>query len=514
MNGAESLMRTAAAAGIEVFFDDTATTEMPLVSALESAPGLRPVLGLFEGVCTGAADGYGRMTGAPALTLLHLGPGFANGIANLHNARRAQSPVVNLIGDHATWHAQADAPLAADIESLARPVSAWVRRVGSAKQLAADFAEALRAAHTPPGGVASLIVPADCQWDEAAAPAPVQSPPSPRSVEDSTIAAAADALRGEGRCALLIGAAALGEAGQRAAARVASVTGCSLLHHTFVARVERGAGLPRVERLPYFPEQAIEVLKPFQRIVLAGAREPVSFFGYPGLPSRLAPDTAQRIELAPPEADAVGALEALAEHLGAAREVVRAEAGPPPERPSGALDPGSLGQALAAVQPEGAIVMDESATSGLAYLVHATSAPPHTLLGLTGGAIGQGLPCAVGAAVACPERRVIALQGDGGGMYTLQALWTAAREGLDLLAVICANRAYRILQVELARAGVETLSRQESALTDLSQPALDWVALARGMGVPGTRVDTADAFADAAARALSEPGPALIEALV
>jgi acetolactate synthase-1/2/3 large subunit len=324
MNGAESLMRTAAAAGIEVCFANPGTTEMPLVSALESAPGLRPVLGLFEGVCTGAADGYGRMTGAPALTLLHLGPGFANGIANLHNARRAQSPVVNLIGDHATWHAQADAPLAADIESLARPVSAWVRRVGSAKQLAADFAEALRAAHTPPGGVASLIVPADCQWDEAAAPAPVQSPPSPRSVEDSTIAAAADALRGEGRCALLIGAAALGEAGQRAAARVASVTGCSLLHHTFVARVERGAGLPRVERLPYFPEQAIEVLKPFQRIVLAGAREPVSFFGYPGLPSRLAPDTAQRIELAPPEADAVRALEALAEHLGAAREVVRA----------------------------------------------------------------------------------------------------------------------------------------------------------------------------------------------
>ncbi len=514
MNGAESLMRTAAAAGVEVCFANPGTTEMPLVSALGAVPGLRGVLGLFEGVCTGAADGYGRMAGVPALTLLHLGPGFANGIANLHNARRAHAPVVNLIGDHATWHAQVDAPLTADIESLARPVSAWVRTVGSARRLAGDFAEALRAALTPPGNVASLIVPADCQWDEAVAPAPVPSAPAPRAVEDRAIAAAAAALRGEGRSALLIGASALGEVGQCTAARIASATGCQLLHHTFVARVERGAGLPRVERLPYFPEQAIEVLKPFQRIVLAGAREPVSFFGYRGLPSRLAPETAQVVELAPPEADVVGALEALGEQLGAARETARADGGSRPERPGGALTPDSLARALAALQPEGAIVMDESATTGITYLAHAASAPPHTVLGLTGGAIGQGLPCAVGAAIACPDRRVIALQGDGGGMYTLQALWTAAREGLDLLAVICANRAYRILQVELARAGVETLGRQESALTELTQPALDWVALARGMGVPGTRADTAEAFATAVERALGEPGPALIEALV
>jgi acetolactate synthase-1/2/3 large subunit len=514
MNGAESLMRTAAAAGVEVCFANPGTTEMPLVSALDAVPGVRGVLGLFEGVCTGAADGYGRMAGKPALTLLHLGPGFANGIANLHNARRAHAPVVNLIGDHATWHARADAPLTVDIESLARPVSTWVRRAASAAQLAQDFAQAIRASLTPPGRVASLIVPADCQWEEAGAPAPVPSAPAPRAVEEGAIAAAAAALRGDGGAALLIGGSALGEAGLRAAARIASATGCRLLHHTFVARVERGAGLPPVERLPYFPEQAIEVLKSFQRIVLAGAREPVAFFGYRGLPSRLAPETAQVIELAALGADVVGALEALGEHLGAAQEAAGAGGDSRPQRPSGALTPGSLGQAVAAAQPEGAIVMDESATAGLAYLAHAASAPRHTLLGLTGGAIGQGLPCAVGAAIACPDRKVIALQGDGGGMYTLQALWTAAREALDVVAVICANRAYRILQVELARAGVEAPGPQASALTQLSQPELDWVALARGMGVPGARADTGDAFATAFERALGEPGPALIEALL
>ncbi|HEY5657222.1 MAG TPA: acetolactate synthase large subunit [Myxococcota bacterium] len=514
MNGAESLMRTAAAAGVEVCFANPGTTELPLVSALDAVPGLRGVLGLFEGVCTGAADGYARMAGKPALTLLHLGPGFANGIANLHNARRASSPVLNLIGEHATWHAPADAPLAADIESLARPVSVWVRRAASAAGLAGDFAEGIRAALTPPGGVASLIAPADCQWEEGGVPATVSAAPPPRAVGDAAIVAAAAALRGEGRAALLLGGSGLGVAGQRAAARVASASGCHMLHHTFVARVERGAGLPRVERLPYFPEQAIEVLKPFQRIVLAGAREPVSFFGYPGLPSRLAPETAEITELAAADADVVGALEALAERLGAPRDVPYPASEPRPQRPGGALTPETLGQAVVAAQPEGAIVMDESATAGLAYLALAPSAPPHTLLGLTGGAIGQGLPCAVGAAIACPDRRVIALQGDGGGMYTLQALWTAAREGLDVVAVICANRAYRILQVELARAGVEQPGPQAARLTQLSQPELDWVALARGMGVPGTRADTADAFAEALERALREPGPALIEALL
>lgn len=514
MNGAEALLRTAVSAGVDVCFANPGTTEMQLVAALDAVPGMRALLGLFEGVCTGAADGYARMTRKPALTLLHLGPGFANGIANLHNARRARVPVVNLIGDHATWHLPFDAPLSSDIESLARPVSGWVRSSASVKELARDGAEAIRAALTPPGQVATLIVPQDCAWDAAEGPARMTPPPAPARVADAAIAAAAAAL-GSGEPALLfLGGEALGERALREASRVAAATGCRVLFETFFTRLERGGDLPAFERLPYFPEQAREALGACRQLILAGAREPVGFFGYRDGRSRLAPDGARIQLLAAPGDDVAGALEALAERVGAPARAAAAPRPARPGRPTGPLDPARLGQALAALQPEGAIVVDEAATSGLAYAALAAGAPRHTVLSLTGGAIGQGLPCATGAAVACPDRKVIAFQADGSGMYTLQALWTCARESLDVVAVICANHAYRILQAELARAGIAEPGANARTLTDLSHPELDWVSLARGLGVPGRRVDTAEALCDALARALAEPGPALIEAVL
>jgi acetolactate synthase-1/2/3 large subunit len=512
VNGAESLLRTAAAAGVDLCLANPGTTEMQLVAGLDAVAGVRAVLGLFEGVCTGAADGYARMTGRPALTLLHLGPGFANGIANLHNARRAHSPLVNLVGDHASWHLAADAPLTSDIESLARPVSAWMRTTTSAKRAAGDVAEAIAAARTAPGGVATLVLPQDSQWEEAGGPARPIEPAPPRAPDDSAVEAAAAALGAGPHAALFLGGRALSERGLRAAARVAAASGCRVLHETFFARLERGAGVPAFERLPYFPEQASQALASLEQLVLAGAREPVAFFGYPDGASRLAPDAAEVLELADAETDAVAALEQLAERLAAGEVAVTDVARP--ERPTGELGVASLGQALAALQPEGAIVMDEGATSGLAYFALAAGARRHTLLSLTGGAIGQGLPCAVGAALACPSRKVIALQADGSGMYTLQALWTAAREGLDIVTVVCANRAYRILQAELGRAGIAEPGPQARSLTDLTHPEIDWVSLARGLGVPGTRVETADAFCSAFEGALAEPGPSLIEALL
>jgi acetolactate synthase-1/2/3 large subunit len=517
MNGAESLVHTARAAGVEVCFANPGTTEMPLVVALDSVPGVRAVLGLFEGVCTGAADGWSRMRGRPALTLLHLGPGLANGLANLHNARRARSPMVNLIGDHATWHQAADAPLASDIASLAAPVSCFVRSSATARDLAGDAADAIAASLRAPGGVASLIVPADCQWGEAAGPAAWTEPPAPPPVTDAAVARAAEALRGSGPSILMLGGRALSARGLREAERVAAACGARLVAEGFAARLERGAGLPAPERLPYFPEQAVAFLKGTVHVVLAGATEPVAFFGYPDGPSRLVPPGTRTALLARPEDDVVEALAALAERLGAPTSASlprRAAAPEQPAAPGGALNPDALGRALAALQPEGAIVVEEGATSGVAYALHAAAAPPHTALGLTGGAIGQGLPCATGAAVACPERRVIALQADGSGMYTVQALWTQARESLDVTTVVCANRAYRILRVELARAGVAEPGPQALALTDLGRPVLDWVALARGLGVPGVRVESADELVAALRRSLAEPGPTLIEAVL
>jgi len=514
MNGAEALLHTARAAGIRVCFANPGTTEMPLVAALDSVPDLRGILGLFEGVCTGAADGYGRMTDRPALTLLHLGPGFANGIANLHNARRARSPVVNLVGDHTRSHVEFDAPLTSDIVSLARPVSAWVRSNTSAGDLAGDFAAATRAALGPPAQVATLIIPADCQWEKADGPAEIR-PKAAAPVDAARILAAAEALRQAERPALLLGGLALREPGLRAAARIAAATGARLLSETFPARLERGAGLPRTERLPYFPEQASDFLAPIDAIVLAGAREPVAFFGYPDTASRLAPATATIASVAERGEDVAIALERLADALDAPA----VPAGTPdfalPDAPGpGPLDPTSVGALLARSQPEGAIVVDEGATTSLPYTLAADAAPPHTLLGLTGGAIGQGLPVAVGAAVACPDRKVIALQADGGGLYTLQALWTLAREGLDVTVLICSNRRYRILQIELARAGITQPGPNASALTDLSHPDIDWAGLGNSLGVPSVRVASVDELARELAAAIAAPGPRLIEMVV
>ncbi|MBV8357175.1 MAG: acetolactate synthase large subunit, partial [Deltaproteobacteria bacterium] len=475
MNGAESLIRTALAAGIEVCFANPGTTEMALVAALDAVEGMRPVLGLFEGVCTGAADGYARMADKHALTLTHLGPGFANGIANLHNARRARSPVVNVIGDQATWHLAADAPLTSNIVSLARPVSAWVREVKTPASVAADTAEAIAASGHAPGRVSTLIVPSDCLWNPAsgiASPLPVQAP---IRVTDDAIRRSASTLHERGsKAVMFLGAQAMRARGLVAAGRIARKTGCRLVCETFPSRIERGAGRPAVEKLPYFPEQALEMLSKYEAIVLAGALAPVAFFGYPNLPSSLIPDGCASETLATPEQDAIAALEALADEVGASADAVSGTNLNRPPRPTGKLDSATVGAALAALLPENCIVMDEAATTGLPFFAASAGAPPHTYLALTGGAIGQGLPCATGAAVACPERKVIAFQADGSGMYTLQALWTQAREGLNVTTLVCNNRRYRILQVELARAGVTEPGRKARSLTSLANPEIQW----------------------------------------
>jgi acetolactate synthase-1/2/3 large subunit len=513
VTAAEALIRTLIDAGLDVCFANPGTTEMPIVRALDDVAGMRSVLGLFEGVCTGAADGYARMAGKPGVTLLHLGPGLANGLAYLHDARRARSPIVNLVGDHATWHLAADAPLTTDIESLARPVSGWVRRVASAAALAGDAAAAIAAAGQPPGQIATLIIPLACQLEPSGGAAVVDAVPAAPGAGDDAIARAADCLRGEGPAVLFLGGAALGERGLRAAGRVAAATGCALMCETFPARWERGAGTPAVERLPYFPDQAMTALSRFRSVVLAGARAPVAFFGYPGVPSQiLSADQGQAI-LATPEEDIVAALEAVAAVPGAPRET-GLETASPMAPPTGRLKPDTLSAAVASVIPEHAVVMDESNTSMGPFLAMSQSASRHTLLTQPGGAIGLGPPCATGAAIACPDRAVLNLQADGSAMYTMQALWTQAREQLNVTTVICSNRSYRILAIEMARAGVPTLGPQAGRLIGLTEPAIDWVSLARGLGVPGARVDRAEDLVRELERALAEPGPHLIEAVL
>ena len=474
---------------------------------------MRTVLCLFEGVATGAADGYARMTGKPGLTLLHLGPGFANGIAYLHDAKRARSPIVNLIGDHASWHLPADAPLTSDIVSLANPVSHWVRRSSSADDISGDVAEAVAAASVKPGSICTLILPHDAQLEEANGPIITQFNPPPPVVSDEAIKNAAEALRAESS-ALFLGAYALRERGLKAVARIASATGCKLVCESFPARWERGVGTPVIERLPYFPEMAIAALAPYKSIVLAGARSPVSFFGYPGVPSYFISPEQNTVTLATADDDVESALEALASALDAPDDVAANSELQLPALPTGKLTPETLSAVVAALLPEHCIVMDESNTSMGPFTKLAQSAKPHTTLYQPGGAIGLGFPCSTGAAVACPDRTVINLQADGSGMYTLQALWTQAREGLDVTTVVFANRTYQILKGEFAGVDAGEPGRKALDMLNIDNPALDWVSLAKGMGVQAQSVTTAEDFSNALTNSVREKGPRLIEVVM
>jgi acetolactate synthase-1/2/3 large subunit len=507
-------LRTLVAGGVEVCFTNPGTSEMQFVAALDRVPAMRAVLALFEGVATGAADGYARMAGKPAATLLHLGPGLANGLANLHNAMRAGVPIVNIIGDHATTHRQYDAPLSSDIAGYARQVSSWIRTTPHVQAVAADTAAAITAARQPPGQIATLIIPADCTWLDAAGPVPVAPAPVRARVDDATIAEVAAAL-GSGEPALLLMAGdALREECLRDAGRIAAGTGARLASATFIARMARGAGRVAIERLPYPIDQALQFLQGVRHLILVGASAPVSFFAYPGKPSWLTPAGARLHTLARAEHDLPDALARLALAVGAPpNPPVQPPQHVPP--PRGTLNPQSIGQAVAALLPENCIVVDEAVTCGQFIWSATAGAPPHDWLGVTGGAIGDGMPLALGAAIACPDRQVLNLQADGSAAYTMQALWTEAREQLNVTTVLLSNRAYRILEIEYQQTGSGAQpGPQSQRLLSLGEPDLDWVQLAHGMGVPASRAETAEGFADALRAALGQAGPALIEAVI
>ena len=512
--GAESLINALARHGVDACFANPGTSEMQLVAALDKQPRIRAVLCLFEGVVTGAADGYGRMADKPALTLLHLGPGFANGMANLHNAQRAGSPILNMVGDHATDHLQHDAPLTSDIKGMATPVSRAYRVSHSATGLAQTGLDALADSLKHNGSVSTFVVPADHAWGDIDEPTSVM-PDTPRAtVPETTISEIAAQLRSASNSCLFLGGRTLREDALQQAGRIAAATGCRLVTETFFARQARGVGRVPTERLAYFGEAATEQLAGIDLLVLAGTKAPVSFFAYPGKPSVLAPETATQCTLVDRDSDALDALKRLADYLDAPAtpEVVTDPADYP--LGDGAIDANELGKVIANRLPEQAIVCDEGATNGLSAFLLTANAAPHDWLTLTGGAIGQGLPLAVGAAIACPDQKVIALEADGSGMYTVQALWTMVREQLDVTVVLLNNRSYAILNIELSRVGVEQPGPTALSLLDLSNPDLKWVDIARGMGMQAVKVETVAQLDQAFADAMAQKGPRLIEVIL
>lgn len=514
MNGAESLVRTLVAGGVDVCFANPGTSEMHFVAALDSVPGIRCVLSLFEGCVTGAADGYARMAEKPAATLLHLGPGLGNGHANLHNARKARSPVVNIVGEHATYHRQYDPPLGSDIETLAKPVSAWIRTSESSTVVGQDAADAIAAACSPPGQIATLILPADTAWSDGGVVGVVPALAKAPQVSREAVAHAAKMLR-EPSAFLIVNGPALLERGSALAASIAIATGARVLAQGPNARVTRGAGRVSIDRVPTNPIDAVlATFKHAKAVVLLGATQQVAGFAYPGKPSLLTPPECEVFSLAHPTQDVMAALQALADEVGGVPGAVPRQNRVKTEAPTGDITLEKLAAALGTLLPDHAIITDESVTTGRAFFPSTLGAAPHDWLQLTGGAIGSGIPMAIGAAIACPERKVINLESDGSGMFTIQGLWTQARENLNVLTVIWSNRAYKILRNEFKNVGAGELGKNARTMLNLDNPELSWVDIARGLGVDGRRVENIDDFVKSFADAVKQPGPYLIEVML
>ena len=515
MNGAESLINTLVNNDIEVCFTNPGTSEMHFVAALDEVEGMRCVLCLFEGVLSGAADGYARMARKPASTLLHLGPGLGNSLANLHNAKKGHVPVVNIVGDHATYHLEYDAPLTADIEAIASAVSQWVYTSKSSEDIAKDGAEAVFQAGA--GQVSTLILPADVSWgDNPSGAAAAVSILAPAQVPQSRIDDVVSRLQSGKICKIIAGGREIDKRRGLMLGQVAKATGASICTDVFPTRLARGAGTVVIDRMPYLAELAIDYLKDIDHLILIGAAPPVSFFAYPNVPSVMAPQDCDQFLFASPSDDIDQALEDLLQRLDA--KDVEPEVHPLalPELPSGALDVGTAAQTLAALLPENAIIVDEAATSGMPLFPITAASRPHDWLNLTGGSIGFGLPASVGAAIACPDRKVICLEGDGSAMYTIQSLWTMAREYLDIVVIIYNNRKYSILELEFSRTGARggVPGPKAASMLDIGSPDMDFVSIAQGMGVAATRATTAEEFSTQLSKAIHGPGPHLIDALV
>ncbi|MFT7260254.1 MAG: acetolactate synthase-1/2/3 large subunit [Glaciecola sp.] len=519
LNGAKALIKTLSDSGVDTCFTNPGTSEMHFVAALDGSD-MRAVLCLFEGVATGAADGYARIANKPAATLLHLGCGLGNGLANLHNARKARVPMVNIIGDHALCHKQYDAPLESDIETVARNVSSWIRTCASSDQIGADAADAVEVANKAPQQISTLIIPADASWGEGGIAAEAQLSPVTDIAPAERIRQISEVLLTRGKkTAILLGRRVLLEEGLLAAAKISEKTGAKLFCEVFPTRLQRGVGLPYVERIAYLAELAAVQLKGYKDLIIIDTKEPVSFFAYPGKESYLVPDTCKVHHLVSVEQDALGSLQAIVDAVDAndAKAVLQQAARP--RLPNGKLNAAKVCQAVGALMPENVIISDEAQTSGLKLSTYTAGCPPHDVLTLTGGAIGQGLPVAIGAAIAGNDgngndRPVIALVGDGSAMYTIQSLWTLMNENLDVTVIVLNNRSYAILNIELERVGAEGDGPKAKSQLDLSKTPIDFVAMAKGMGMPAKKATTAEEFNDALAVAIREPGPHLIDAIV
>jgi acetolactate synthase-1/2/3 large subunit len=505
-------------AGLDTCFANPGTSEMQLVYEIGRTKGMRAVLCLQENTVTGAADGYARMAGKPAFTMLHVASGFANGIGNLHNAGRANTPMVNVVGANATYHQPNFCEhelINGRVADLARPVSHWTQEARTADELGVLAALAANHARTGAGKICTLIAPTNCQWDPALAPPAPLPPPQRPQVARESIDEVATLLANGKKTALLLGSHALYGEGLELAGRIATRTGVDLLGEMWVARLARGEGRVPVRLVPYLREHAAFFLQGYEQLILLGAQLPMSTFAYQGAPLNKLPASCQVTALATVENDLLAVLRELAQAVAAPAQPGARTARASAAAPTGALSADAIGQSLCLLMPQDAILVNDGATCSPPIVNRTAGARAHDYLdGSRGGALGGGLPLALGAAIACPERRTILLQGDGSGMYASQALWSMARERTDVVVIVLRNDNYAILEVELARVREGDANDTMLSMMHLDDPVLDWVKLAEAHGVAATRATTAEEFHVQLEDALQQRGPHLIEAKV
>jgi acetolactate synthase-1/2/3 large subunit len=513
LTGADALVHTLIGSGVTTCFANPGTSEMHFVAALDRIPGIKCVLGLHENVVTGMADGYFRVTGKPAATLLHCGPGLANGIANLHNARRAGAGIVNIVGDHAIAHVPFDSPLTADVMALAGSCSDWIAASASPRAIGPDAARAVQAAGAGYGNVATLVLPADVSWSEGACIGAPLDKVAPTLPDPHQIERAVAAIRSGGRVVIVLGAPALVEDAQPLLAGL-QAAGVDLMVSPLAGRQPIGRGRLPLRPVPYSVPAAVAALAPYDHVVLINCPPPTAFFLYPGQPSRVTRPDAQIIGLARAAQDGLAALRALTANLDIGPGEIPAEL-PAPACRQGPVTPETLAALVCELMPEDAIIANESLTQGAQFPTHFPRMAPCDLIPMVGGAIGGGLPMATGAAIGAREigqgaRRVVSLQADGSAAYTLQSLWTQAREGLPCTTLLLNNRKYAILIDEYAKVGANPGPTAYDMLS-LDRPEIDWAGIARSFGVTAFAVHDLDELREAFSTALRHDGPCLLD---
>ena len=515
MNGAAAFFKSIVDNGIDTIFACPGTSEMQVVDEVGYS-NLRVVLCLFENSVTGMADGYARMLDKPALGMVHVTCGLTNALANMHNARIANSRMIIFGGGVHVAH-EVNEPVHSMLQRqpyVAQIAAQCVIEARSPDQLAAAATQALKASNDGAGKIVYVYGPNNAVWGESSFQGKLTSSAEQRQrVSTATISSIADTLKAGKKTAFILDNLALREEGLEILGRIAEGAGGRLFREWLPSRIAMGAGRVRTETLPYGGAEGRELLSEFDQIVLVGAKIPVCPFSYENQPWVKIPENCNVHTLATADHDILAALEELATQLDLPEKASNRYNRKPGEPPTGPLSGNSIVQSLSILMPADSIVLDEAMLENVMFpLLMDGAAPFDFMAACPGGAIGAGPPVACGAAIACPNRKVILLEGDFSLMQGNTALWSMAQHNLDICVINYNNEGSASLSTELARVRQGEAQPKSIELLRIRKPTIDYAAMAESMGVPASRAETAEEFHLQLTKAMSTKGPHFIDA--